>query len=190
MKVVGICFSPRVKGNSEIMLQEALLGAKEAGADVELIRVAGKSIAPCDACNSCRNNGGKCHINDDMQEIYTKLEGADGIVIGTPTYMANVTAQGKTFMDRTYGFAGSKTLMGKVGGVVITQRTMGGGAVLGIMYTYFANQRMLAAGGTIGTEMETELYKDKEAIKGNARAMKDAKSVGKNVVRVLNRLSK
>jgi len=70
--IVGIVGSPRVEGNTEKLVVEALKAAsEEEGIQTELIRLAGKEIKPCDACLSCRKTG-ECHINDDFQEIFEK----------------------------------------------------------------------------------------------------------------------
>ena len=83
MKVLGIVCSPRKGGNTEILVREALEGAGEVGGETELILVADKNIAPCDACDTCRETG-VCRIKDDMQPIYQQLDQADGIILGTP----------------------------------------------------------------------------------------------------------
>ena len=70
MKVLGIVCSPRRRGNTEILVDEALASAKDSGAEVELVTVSGKNIAPCDGCESCIITG-KCRIEDDMQEKST-----------------------------------------------------------------------------------------------------------------------
>ncbi|PJB49629.1 MAG: flavodoxin family protein [Chloroflexi bacterium CG_4_9_14_3_um_filter_45_9] len=189
MKVMGIVCSPRPGGNTETLVREALAGAKEAGSDVELVSLAGKSIAPCDACRACVNTG-ECHIKDDMQEIYKKLQESDGVVIGTPVYFANVSAQAKLIIDRTYALLWSRKLMGKVGGVVTVARRIGGGNVLSSLYAFFTTQRMLTAGGTVGYEGEAAPYGEKGAVRGDERAMREARAVGRNVVLLIGRITK
>jgi len=181
MKVVGIVCSPRLGGNTEIMVAEALAGAKEAGSDVELLTMANKSIAPCDACRSCEKTG-QCHIEDDMQEVYKKFQEADGLIFGTPVYFANVSAQAKLVVDRTYALLWIRALRGKVGGAVTVARRVGGGNVLSTLYTFFTTQRMLTAGGTVGCEGEAVPYGEKGAVKSDKLAMREARAVGRNVV--------
>ena len=88
MKIVGICGSPR-KGNSELLLREALQAAERAGAETELILLREKKIEHCDGCLECDETG-ECRIKDDMQEIYPKLIDANAIMIATPNYYENV----------------------------------------------------------------------------------------------------
>ncbi len=189
MKVVGVVCSPRAGGNTEILVREALTGAEDAGSEVELITLANKTIAPCDACRSCVKTGG-CHIKDDMVEIYKKLEEADGIILGSPVYFLNVSAQAKLLIDRTYAFLWTRRLLGKVGGVIVATRRRGGGNVLSYLYTFLTGQRMLIAGGTTGYEGEEAPYGEKGAVKRDQRAMREAKAVGRNVVRLINSFTK
>ena len=80
--------------------------------------------------------------------------------------------------------------MGKVGGVVTATRRIGGGNVLSTLYTFFTTQRMLTAGGTVGYEGEAVDYGEKGAVRGDERAMREAKAVGRNVVSLARRTAK
>lgn len=100
MKLLGLSFSPREMGNTELLLEKVFSGARQLNAETELFRVAGKDIKACDGCGSCFKTG-TCHVQDDMQDLYNKLAEADGIVFGTPVYFYNMTAQGKAIIDRT-----------------------------------------------------------------------------------------
>ena len=188
MKVVGVVCSPRLGGNTETLVEEALAGAREAGSDVELLTLAGKTIAPCDACKACVETG-KCHIKDDMQEIHEKLLEADGIILGTPVYFLNVSAQAKILIDRTYALLWTRRLRDKVGGALAIARRTGCGNVLSSFYTFFTFHRMLSAGGTAGYEGEEVPYGQKGAVRRDARAMRESRAVGRNVVLLIKRVA-
>jgi len=96
MKIIGISGSPR-KENTHYMLKTLL---EATGQPFEIINLANSEIHPCNDCRSCHKNF-KCIISDDMQEICDKLEKADIIVLGSPTYFANVSGIMKNFFDRT-----------------------------------------------------------------------------------------
>ena len=85
MKVLGIMGSPRVGGNSDILLDEALSGARDAGAEVEKIILDKKKISGCKDCKKC-NETGLCVIKDDMPEIHKKILEADAIIHSVPVY--------------------------------------------------------------------------------------------------------
>ena len=99
MKVLGIMGSPRVGGNSDILLDDALAGAAKAGAEVEKIVLAKKNIAGCRDCKKC-NETGACVIKDDMPGIHAKILEADAIIHSVPVYFWSMTAQMKAYLDR------------------------------------------------------------------------------------------
>ena len=100
-KVLILSGSPRNGGNSDILCNEFMKGAKEAGNEVEKIRVAAKKIAPCSGCYYCRDNGGKCVHKDDMAEVLQKMIAADVLVLASPVYFYSIDAQLKAVIDRT-----------------------------------------------------------------------------------------
>jgi len=103
-KVLVLLGSPRKKGNSAILADQIIKGAKAGKAKIiETIYLHGKNIAPCRACMSCQKKGSKgCSIQDDMQDIYLKLIEADAWVIASPVYWFTMSAQTKIFMDRCF----------------------------------------------------------------------------------------
>jgi len=99
MNTVIFLGSPRKKGNTELLLGKIIQGLEEAGEPCELIRLPDLDIHPCIGCGSCEKTG-TCIFKDDMQEMYKKISRADRIIIGSPIYFYNVTAQTKLFIDR------------------------------------------------------------------------------------------
>ena len=99
MKVLGIMGSPRRKSNTEILLDRALEGAREAGAEVEKMLVSKLKISPCLEIYACRKDG-NCAIKDDMQLLYKKLLEADHIVFASPIFFYGITSQAKAIIDR------------------------------------------------------------------------------------------
>ena len=142
MKILGLSFSPRKDGNTVVLLDQALSGAKEEGAETELYTIAGKDITPCDGCWGSRKTG-ECHIKDDMQEVYEKLLEADGIIFGTPVYFYNMTGPGKTVIDRTIALGGR--LANKVGGIVSVAGSFGLADTVKDLYFYMITRRMIPA---------------------------------------------
>ncbi len=94
--------SPRKGGNSDLLCDQFVLGATEAGYRVEKIVIADKRINYCTACDACQGNGGRCVQKDDMAEILDKMISADVIVMATPVYFYTMSGQMKTVIDRTY----------------------------------------------------------------------------------------
>ena len=100
-KVLILSGSPRKGGNSDLLCDEFMRGALEAGHQVEKIRVASKKIAPCSGCYYCRNHGGECARKDDMAEILQKMIDTDVLVLASPVYFYSIDAQLKAVIDRT-----------------------------------------------------------------------------------------
>ncbi len=181
MKILGLSGSPRKKGNTVILLEETLRGAKEEGAEIELTSVSGKDLRGCDGCNACFAKG-ECHIKDDMHIIHEQMVAADGIIFGTPIYVYGMTAQMKAVIDRTYGLHGpEKSLANKVGGAIVTAGSLGVIDSLKDFYFFFAVSRILAANfvGAYATE------------KGDATAleqgMKASFNLGREMVQLVNK---
>lgn len=100
MKVLGIWGSPRVGGNSEVLLDAFLRGAQEVGAEVEKVALRKLKISPCLEIYKCTREG-KCPIKDDMMELYPKLLAAEVVALASPIFFYGVTAQAKAMIDRT-----------------------------------------------------------------------------------------
>jgi multimeric flavodoxin WrbA len=99
MKVLGIMGSPRRKSNTEILLDRALEGAREAGTEVEKVLVSKLKISPCLEIYACLKDG-NCAIKDDMQLLYQKLLVADHVVFASPMFFYGITSQAKAIIDR------------------------------------------------------------------------------------------
>jgi multimeric flavodoxin WrbA len=145
MKILGLSFSPREQGNTELLMHEVLAGARANGAETEFCRTAEKKILPCDGCGACFKTG-ECPIEDDMRELYAGMLSADGILFGTPVYFYNMTAQAKCVIDRTIALNhGGKSLSSKVGAVVAVAGSLGLVDAVKDLYFYMVTRQMLPA---------------------------------------------
>ena len=183
MKILGIVCSPRKRGNTEIMMNQALVGARSCGADTELWTTAGKHLQCCDGCTTCYKKGAICHIKDDMQELFPKACEADGIIFGSPIYMDTITAQAKLVLDRFYSLYNQQALAGKVAGL-LSVAGWGGHEVmreqflLSILYHH-----MIPADFTGGVAT------DKGDIRKDEYAMKSSEILGKAVATLAKELT-
>ena len=100
-KVLIVSGSPRKGGNSDLLCDEFMRGASDAGNQVEKGFLRSKKVAPCNACYYCRQSGGECAIRDDMGEILDKMQAADVIVMASPVYFYSIDAQMKAVIDRS-----------------------------------------------------------------------------------------
>jgi len=99
IKVLGISTSPRNKGNSDLLLRQALAGAESAGASTEYIRLPDYNVSPCIECNACYVTG-LCKVQDDYQQLLKKILNTDHLIFATPIFFMTVCAQAKMFIDR------------------------------------------------------------------------------------------
>jgi multimeric flavodoxin WrbA len=181
MKVLGIVCSPRKGGNTEILVQEALASAQACSAETELVTVWDKDIRPCDGCLSCEKTG-KCHIKDDVQEIYPKLIAADGIVWGTPVYFWSATAQAKMLIDRSYAlYTNNNQLASKVSGVISVGASLGNVAVWNLFNTFFSVHHMLS------TDFVYGYARNKGDVRKDKHAMQAARELGRQMVLIAER---
>ena len=178
MKILALSFSPRTAGNTETLLNEALKGAQQEGAETELYSTIDKDIKACDSCGSCMKTG-ECHIQDDMQEIYSKLLEADGIIFGTPVYFYNMTAQAKTVIDRTLGIGGfEQSMANKVGGVIAVAGSLGLVDAVKDLYFYMVTRQMLPANFVAAYGVS------RGDVAGMGKTMKAAHDLGRQMVKI------
>ena len=164
MKVLYISGSPRKKSNTDCLL-EAVRETLEG----EFIKLSDFDIRPCVSCRTCLKTG-DCSVDDDMRnEITPMLLESDAIILGSPVYFNNVSAQVKAFMDRTWCLRGR--LRNKIGGVVVVGRRYGiEGAVTAINAFFLKHEMIPANRGVCGFAYEEEeIVLDEEAFEAAKR---------------------
>lgn len=125
-KVVIIFGSPRKNSNTHILINEIRKGLAFSNVESKIFFLNDLNIKGCQACYYCKNNDTKiCAVKDDMQQIYDAMENSDGLIVATPIYFADVTAQVKLWIDRLFCYYNlkleSKFPMNKKLGLLITQ---------------------------------------------------------------------
>ena len=188
MFVLGLQGSPRIKGNTSILLSSFLAEAERLGAHTQNLDVARMNISPCQECGTCEKKG-FCPIDDDMQQVYPLLRQADIIVMATPIFFYGPTAQMKALIDRAgmVARANSDMLFRKVGAAVVAVRRCGAIHVFNSMNHFFFIGQMIVPGSSywnlgIGRQ-KGEVEKDDEGIK----TMQD---LGRNMAWLLKKLNR
>ncbi|MCF7958454.1 MAG: flavodoxin family protein [Phycisphaerae bacterium] len=151
MKVLAINGSPRKGGNTEILIKKALAPIEAAGIETEIVQIGGKVVRGCTACGKCvelKNN--TCVIaNDPVNEIIAKILQADGILLGSPTYFTDVTAELKALIDRVgYVCYRNGALRHKVGAAVVAVRRGGAIHAFDTMNHFFQINQMFIVGSS------------------------------------------
>ena len=173
MKVLAISGSPRKNGNTELLLREVTGTLEKHGIDTELIRIGGKKVNPCTACMKCKKEkDGQCHIkNELLNKILKKMTEADGILIGSPVYFSDVTAETKALLD-VAGYAlraAGNPLKRKAGAAVIAVRRAGAIHSFDSINHFFLINEMIIPGSSywnigIGRE-KGDVLNDEEGLK-------------------------
>ncbi|MCQ9208666.1 MAG: flavodoxin family protein [Omnitrophica bacterium] len=114
MKVLGILGSPRKGGNSELLLDKVLSGARSKGYDTEKLALGELKFSPCTECGGCDETG-VCVIEDDLQPVYQKLDQARAVIIASPIFFGSLPAQVKAMIDRYQCRWVRKFVLGKQG---------------------------------------------------------------------------
>jgi multimeric flavodoxin WrbA len=173
MKVVAINGSPRKGGNTEILLRKVLEPLEEAGWDTELIQVGGKEIRGCIACYKCfENKDMRCAVKKDIfNGCMEKLVEADAMVLGSPTYFTDVSAELKALIDRSglVSLANGGIFAGKIGAAVVAVRRGGATHAFDSINHMFLMSRMIVPGSiywNIGIGLDKgDVLKDEEGLR-------------------------
>ncbi len=190
MKAIGICGSPRRRGNTEILIRRALAKLESAGIEAEFVTLAGKTIKGCVACGECRRRqDSKCAIeDDDFDSVFSALKEADAIIVGSPVYFGSATPQMMALLDRAgYASRSNGNLFSrKVGGAITVARRAGQNFTFAQLVYWFLINDMIVPGSSywniaFGREAG-EVSNDKEGLETVDR-------FAENVAWVMSRLA-
>ena len=148
MKVLGINSSARKDGNTAILMGKVLEALNRADIETEMVQLAGQMIEPCKACWACGGQGNCVHRKDIFREIFEKMKEADGILLGSPVYSANISANMQAFLERAavVGDMNAGLFRHKVGAAVTAARRGGALQAVDAMNHFFLNHEMFVSG--------------------------------------------
>lgn len=150
MKVVAFNGSPRKKGNTSILIQHVFAELEKQEIETEMVQLKGKNIKGCIACFKCfKNKDRQCAVKDDgLNECIEKMIDADGIILGSPTYFSNVTADMKALIDRAGLVSSANGFMyrRKVGAAVVAVRRAGSVTTFDALNHFFLYHQMVIPG--------------------------------------------
>lgn len=161
MKVFGICASPR-NNTTEYVLKNALDKLEKENFECEIFTCQAKDIKPCMHCDYCLKNK-ECIIKDDMADIYTNLQSADGIIIATPVQSGGISSNLAAIMDRTRALEAIdyNLLRGKIGMSIAVGGDRTGGqdfAHLKIITYYMIHGIIPVSGGPFGSNLGASFW--------------------------------
>lgn len=189
MKVLAINGSARKDGNTAILIKKVFEELEAEGIATEMIQLSGKKIRGCAACYKCfESKDRRCSVKDDLNEIIAKMDEADGIILASPTYFADVTSEMKAVIDRS-GFvsmANGRMFRRKVGAAVVAVRRAGAIHAFDTINHFFFIQEMIVPGSTywnIGIGREPGQVNDDE------EGLRTMTNLGRNMAWVMRRMA-
>lgn len=190
MKVVAVSGSARKGGNTELLLRAVLEPLEQAGHECELIPLAGREVRGCTACGRCiQEKDGRCYGRSDFgNEVIAKLFAADAIVLGSPTYFADVSAELKALIDRA-GYVSRSCpglLARKPAAAVVAVRRAGAIHAFDTINHLFTIAEMITVGSSY---WNVGIGREKGEVEGDAEGMRTMQRLGENMVWLLERLS-
>lgn len=190
MKVIAINGSPRKNGNTAVLIDTVLAELRGEGIETERVQLGGKKIHGCTACRKCFENLNKrCVIEKDIvNELVGKMIEADGIIIGSPTYFANVTSEVKALIDRAglVAVANGHMLKRKVGAAVVAVRRAGATNVFDAINKFFFINQLIVP-GSVYWNMGFGL--DEQEVKGDKEGIHTMKILGENMAWLLKKIN-
>lgn len=188
MRVVALNGSPRKKGNTYTLLQAVTSVLDDEGIATETIQLGGRQVRGCSACGKCfENRDRRCIVDDDLNGMLERVFNADGIIIGSPTYFSNVSAEVKAFIDRT-GFismANGKILRRKVGAGVVAVRRAGACNVFDAINKFFLINQMIVPGSSY---WNLGIGREEGEVSGDEEGMNTMRVLGENMAWLLRKL--
>jgi multimeric flavodoxin WrbA len=189
MHVLAVNGSPRPEGNTARLLRTACEVLEGEGITTETFQVGGQAVRGCTACYKCaENQDGRCVLPDDaVTECTEKMKAADGILLGSPTYFADVTTEMKALLDRA-GFAcrtGGDRLRRKVGAAVVAVRRGGAVHAFDTLNHFFLIGQMIVP-GSIYWNLGIGLKPGE--VEGDDEGLRTMRTLGENMAWVMKRL--
>lgn len=188
MKVVAFNGSARKNGNTSILIQTVFEELNSEGIETELVSLAGKNLQGCIACYKCfEKKDRRCNVDkDEMNEYIEKMINADGIILGSPTYFADVSANMKALIERSgmVSRANEDLYKRKIGAGVVAVRRAGASHVFDSLNFFFLIAQMIIPGSNywnIGKGREIGDVKD------DPEGLQTMATLGKNMAWLLKK---
>jgi len=190
MNVVAVNGSARKGGNTAQLIEAALAPIREAGIECEFVELAGKDVRGCIACRKCFDaRDRQCHGRSDfVNEVLPKLWDADAIILGSPTYFGDLTAEMKALVERAgyVSMANGGLLARKVGAGVVAVRRGGGIHVFDSLNHLFTISQMIVMGSTY---WNLGYGREKGEVAGDEEALRNMANLGGNIAWLLEKLA-
>lgn len=190
MKVVGFSGSARKDGNTAIAVRRVFSQLEKEGIETELIQLAGKKIHGCTACFKCmENKDRRCAVKDDANACIEKMAAADGVILASPTYFADITSEMKALIDRAgmVSRVNGNFLRRKAGAAVVVARRGGAIHAFDSINHFFFITQMIVPGADY---WNMGFGREKGEVEKDEEGMTTMKVLGENMAYLLQQLKK
>jgi multimeric flavodoxin WrbA len=190
VKVVAFNGSARKDGNTAVMVRKAFEPLEAAGVETELVQFAGQTIRGCRACGTCyKNKDGRCIFEDDAaNDCIAKMVASDAVILASPVYFSDVTAEMKALIDRAgYVSRGNGHLLSrKLGAGIVAVRRAGAMHTLDTLNHFFLISEMLVVGSSY---WNVGIGRKKGEVADDVEGMETMERLGENMAWALERLA-
>jgi multimeric flavodoxin WrbA len=190
MKVIGFNGSARKDGNTAILIRKVFDELEAEGIETKLINLGAQSVNGCLACMKCfENKDGHCvQVKDPLNDWVDEMAAADGIILGSPVYFANISGQIKCFMDRAWmvARANDSLFRRKVGAAVVAARRAGAVTTFHALNAYFTISEMIVVGSAY---WNMAYGREKGESLQDAEGMEIMATLGKNMAWLLKSMN-
>ncbi|RUM89788.1 MAG: flavodoxin family protein [Thermodesulfatator sp.] len=187
MKVIAFNGSARKNGNTRLLLDTVLKQLEKEGINTELVWLGSEPLSGCQACYKClKSKNGRCSQDDVLNFYLEKMLESDGIILGSPTYFADVSASMKALIERCgmVSRVNGDMLKRKIGAGVVAVRRAGSYHVFSSLNAFFLIGQMIVVGSSY---WNLGIGKDPGDVSGDSEGMKTMEDLGKNMAWVLKK---
>ncbi|MBN2130974.1 MAG: flavodoxin family protein [Sedimentisphaerales bacterium] len=190
MKVIAFNGSARKDGNTAILIRQVFAALEAEGIETELVQLAGQTIRGCTACGQCyKNKNQRCVIENDVaNDCIEKMRAADGIILGSPTYFADLTSEMKALIDRA-GYvarANGDMFKRKVGAAVVAVRRAGSVHTFDSINHFFLIGQMIVPGSIY---WNMGIGRNKGEVEQDEEGLQTMQTLGQNIAWLLKKIN-
>lgn len=185
-KILAVSGSPRKKGNTELLLQAAVEPLAAAGHTIEPFLLSHKKVAPCIACEACSKDG-VCVQEDDAREILESITSYDALLVGSPVYFRNISAQLLAFFTRFHSLAHSRPFKDRLcfgGGIAVGGSPNSQGITLNIIHNFFLSLGLVCVPAVLNGV--SVVARERGEVMNQPESLENAKVLGRNILRMLD----
>jgi len=186
--ILAVSGSPRKEGNTEILVNAALEPLAKEGSRINRFFLSEKKIAPCNACDACAESG-ICIVDDDWQELHDLILNTDAVIVGSPVYNRNITAQLLAAFNRFHSITHHRPFKNKLcfgGAIAVGGSPNSQGITLNIIHNFFLSLGICCVPAVLNGV--SVVARRKGEVLNQPKSLDDARVLGENILKVLKKV--